>query len=101
MNELILFISTASLVFLLGVQQLNVHGNHTFLAVITSLLIGGAQIYLWRTIPSASLSKIIAVLAGGPIGIVLAMKLHPILVKIIKSDTPRMRKNNDTHKMRS
>lgn len=84
MTELYLFLSTAALVFLLGAQQLNVHGNHYILAALTSLLIGGAQIYLWRTMPSASPSEIIAVLAGGPVGIFLAMYLHPRMIKLAR-----------------
>lgn len=60
MTELTLFLSTASLVFALGLQQLNVQGHHYVLAALTSFLIGGAQIYLWRTMPSASGSEIVA-----------------------------------------
>lgn len=83
MTELILFLSTASLVFLLGIQQLNVHGGHYLLAVITSFFIGGTQIFLWRTMPTASITEIASTLAGGPVGIVLAMRFHPVLVRVL------------------
>lgn len=83
MNEAVLFLSTASLVFLLGVQQLNVQGSHYAMAVLTSFFIGGTQIFLWRTLPTASVTEIISTLAGGPVGIVLAMRLHPALVALL------------------
>ena len=76
-----LFASAFITVFLLGVQQLNVHGRHYLAAGITSLGIGGAQIFLWRLIPTASAWEIAATLAGGPAGIVAAMWLHPILIR--------------------
>lgn len=84
MTEIELFLSTALLVFSLGIQQLNVQGNHYVLAALTSMFIGGTQIFLWRTMPSASISEIGAVLIGGPVGIVAAMWSHPHVVRIIK-----------------
>lgn len=81
MTHLILFASAFSTVFLLGFQQKNVHGNHYLAAIITSLGIGTAQIFLWRLVPEASGSQIAATLAGGPIGIAAAMYLHPRIVK--------------------
>lgn len=83
MTELTLFLSTALLVFTLGIQQLNVQGNHYLLAALTSLLIGGAQIYLWRTMPDATGSEIAATLMGGPVGILAAMYSHPRLVRLL------------------
>lgn len=79
MTHLALFASSFVTVFLLGVQQLNVHGRHYLAAVITSLGIGSAQIFLWKLIPSADAGQIAATLAGGPFGIVAAMWLHPII----------------------
>jgi uncharacterized membrane protein YfcA len=81
MTHLALFASAFATVFLLGFQQKNVAGHHYFAAVFTSLGIGAAQIFLWRLVPSASPTEIAATLAGGPIGIVAAMYLHPILLK--------------------
>ena len=89
MIELTLFSSTALMVFALGFQQLNVQGNHRVLAVLTSFFIGGAQIYLWRAIPSATPSEIIATLAGGPVGILAAMEAHPSLVHLLKKRRAR------------
>lgn len=84
MTELTLFLSTALVVFALGFQQLNVAGRHYFLAVLTSLVIGASQIYLWRTLPGASVSQVVATLCGGPVGIVGAMWLHPRLARLLK-----------------
>ena len=43
-----LFMSTFCLVYLLGVQQLNVQGNHILLAMLTSLAIGTANLLVIR-----------------------------------------------------
>lgn len=77
MTHAALFLSAFVTVFLLGIQQQNVTGRHYVAAIVTSLGIGAAQIFLWRLIPTASTSEIIATLAGGPVGIVAAMYLHP------------------------
>ena len=67
--------------FLLGFQQKNVHGEHYLAAIVTSLGIGIAQIFLWRLVPEANAGQIVATLAGGPVGIVAAMYLHPRLMR--------------------
>lgn len=72
-----LFLSAFATVFLLGIQQQNVIGRHYLAAVVTSLGIGTAQIFLWRLVPSADAGQIVATLAGGPAGIVAAMWAHP------------------------
>lgn len=79
MTHLTLFLSAFLTVFLLGVQQQNVSGRHYLAAIVTSLGIGGAQIFLWRLVPGASATEILATLCGGPIGIVTAMWAHPRL----------------------
>lgn len=77
MNHAALFAT----VFLLGFQQKNVHGNHYLAAIVTSIGIGSAQIFLWRLIPQAGAGEIIATLCGGPAGICAAMYLHPKLMR--------------------
>jgi hypothetical protein len=77
LTHLFLFASAFCTVFLLGFQQKNVAADHYMAAVVTSLGIGVSQIFLWRLIPSATPSQIIATLCGGPCGIVAAMYLHP------------------------
>jgi hypothetical protein len=79
MTSVYLLASTFSLVFLLGIQQLNVQGQHTFAAFCTSIAIGGAQLALFKLAPDAGGMEIAAYLAGGPLGIVAAMRAHPIL----------------------
>ena len=81
MTHLILFLSAFTTVFLLGIQQKNVVGNHYAAAIITSIGIGSAQIFLWKLIPQADAGQIAATLTGGPLGIVSAMWLHPIIMK--------------------
>lgn len=81
MTELTLFLSAFAIVALLVLQQQNVHGRHYVLAAITSLGIGAAQIFLWRLIPSATWTEIAATLAGGPLGVVFSMWIHPRVVR--------------------
>lgn len=80
-THLTLFLSAFSTVFLLAYQQQNVIGRHYIAAFVTSFGIGGAQIFLWRLVPDANASQIVATLAGGPVGIVAAMYLHPRLMR--------------------
>lgn len=75
----ILFVSTFGLVFLLGVQQLNVQHDHHLAAAATSLFIGISQLALYKLAPDAGGVEIAAYLAGGPLAIVCAMKVHPWL----------------------
>jgi hypothetical protein len=77
MTHAALFLSAFFTVFLLGAQQQNVHGRHYLAAIVTSLGIGSAQIFLWRLVPEANAGEIAATLAGGPVGIVCAMWAHP------------------------
>lgn len=79
MTHAALFLSAFLTVFLLGIQQQNVHGRHYIAAAITSLGIGAAQIFLWRLVPDANATEIAATLAGGPAGIVSAMAAHPYI----------------------
>lgn len=82
MTHLYLFFSAFLTVFLLGFQQQNVTAGHYKSAIITSLGIGSAQIFLWRLVPEANATQIIATLAGGPFGITAAMWVHPRLAKL-------------------
>lgn len=80
--EFMLFGSTFLTVFALGLQTQNVAGRHYFAAGITSFLIGSAQLVLFKTLPGdTTASQLIAYLLGGPLGIVAAMWLHPVMVR--------------------
>lgn len=83
MTAALLFLSAFLTVFLLGFQQKNVIGNHQRAAVVTSLGIGACQIFLWRHIPAADAAQIAATLAGGPVGIVAAMRWHPVIIRVM------------------
>jgi drug/metabolite transporter (DMT)-like permease len=75
-TELLLFGSTFTVVFALGFQQQNVTGGHYVAAFLTSFVIGGAYLSLYKLMPDASWSEVAAYLAGGPFGIVASMWLH-------------------------
>lgn len=76
MNELWLLGSTFVLVFALGFQSLNVNGGHYVLAFLTSLVIGVANLVLFKLAPNATPTEMAAFLAGGPFGIVASMWVH-------------------------
>lgn len=82
MTSFYLFASTFSLVFLLGVQQLNVQGRHYLAAFVTSIAIGLSQLALYKLAPDAGGLEIAAYLCGGPLGIVAAMKAHPLMKRV-------------------
>lgn len=79
MTAAALFASTFALVFLLGVQQLNVQHGHQRAAMITSLFIGISQLALYKMAPDAGGLEIACYLAGGPLAIICAMRVHPWL----------------------
>ena len=79
MTALALFASTFCLVFLLGVQQLNVQHGHQAAAFITSLFIGLSQLALYKMAPDATGIEVACYLAGGPLAIIGAMRAHPWL----------------------
>jgi hypothetical protein len=81
MTHATLFLSAFFTVFLLGLQQQNVQGRHYLSAIVTSIGIGSAQIFLWRLVPDADVGQIAVTLAGGPVGIVAAMWAHPIIAR--------------------
>lgn len=84
MTEITLFCSTFVLVFALGAQSLNVNNGHYIAAAMTSFVIGGGQMVLFKLAPDASISEIVAFLAGGPFGITASMWAHPRLTKLMR-----------------
>jgi hypothetical protein len=85
MTELILFASSFALVFALGFQSLNVNNGHYVAAFLTSFAIGIANIAVLKLAPNATGTQIVAFLAGGPLGIVCAMKAFEIMRRKRKS----------------
>ncbi len=84
MSAAALLLSTYALVFALGLQSLNVNGGHYRAAFLTSLAIGGSNLVLFKLAPNASGLEIAAYLAGGPLGIVSAMRAHPYIVRLYR-----------------
>jgi hypothetical protein len=82
MTAIILFTSTFVTVLALGLQSLNVNGGHRVMAFLTSFLIGAGNLVLFKVLPGPTTEiETAAYLAGGPVGIVCAMVLHPVLVR--------------------
>jgi len=84
MTEPSFFFAAFVTVFALGFQQQNVTGRHYLAAVVTSLIIGASQFFLWRHAHAASASEIVATLLGGPAGIAAAMFVHPRITRCWK-----------------
>jgi hypothetical protein len=85
MTELILFASSFSLVFALGFQSLNVNNGHYKAAFLTSFFIGMSNIAVLKLAPNATAPQIAAYLAGGPLGIICAMRAFEIMRRKRKS----------------
>jgi hypothetical protein len=73
----LLFASTFAVVFLLGLQQLLVHGRKYVFAFSNSILIGISQLALFKIVPHQTTGiEIACYLTGGPLGIICAMWFH-------------------------
>lgn len=81
MQSLYLFASCFILVFALGFQSQNVNNGHYWAAAITSFVIGGGQMVLFKLAPNANAIEIAAFLLGGPFGIVASMWAHRRFMK--------------------
>ena len=84
MTEFLIFISAIGIVFFLGLQSLAVNSGHKILAAVNSLVIGTFNLFLLKSIPDIeSWLAITAYLAGGPVGITLAIYTHPYIAKLM------------------
>ena len=81
MTALYLFASTFALVFALGFQSQNVNGGHYTHAFVTSFVIGGTNLVLYKMVPNADVGEMGAYLLGGPFGIVASMWAHERFVR--------------------
>ena len=82
MNALFLFAATYALVLFLGLQSLNVNGNHKLMAGFTSFGIGAANITILKIMPGPTgFFEVAAYLLGGPLGIITSMAIHPWMVR--------------------
>lgn len=82
MNALLLFFASYCVVMFLGLQQMNVQGGHRFLSATTSIFIGLANITVLKIMPGPTdWIELVAYLAGGPLGILASMAIHPWMVR--------------------
>lgn len=78
----LLFAASFAVVFLLGLQQLNVQAGHRAAAFVTSVLIGTSTLVQFKLLPGPTTGlDVAAYLAGSAIGIVASMAAHPRLVR--------------------
>ncbi|WP_421793529.1 hypothetical protein [Hydrocarboniphaga effusa] len=85
MKTLIILACTFGVVLALGLQSLNVNGGHKLMAFCTSFVIGLCNLGLYKLVPQPTgVLDIAAYLLGGPIGILTAMRLHPVLVRLLR-----------------
>ncbi len=83
MTAFLLFAATFAVVFLLGLQQLNVERRHKLAAFLTSPLIALATLVLFKLLPfSTTALEIGAHLLGGALGIVAGIWMHPHLLAL-------------------
>lgn len=72
-------------VFLLGMQSLSVNSGLWRFAVVNSLFIGLANLYVLRTVVvDGTLGSSIAYMLGGPVGILACMWLHPKVSRLFR-----------------
>lgn len=73
-------------ILLLGLQSLNVNQGRYIAAAATSALLGVGGFYITSVIGAAKNMELSMLwwcfVAAGPAGIVTAMRIHPLLVKI-------------------
>lgn len=82
-----IFIAGYSSVLLLGFNSRNVNSGNYGLAALTSLAIGVAQAYLWKTITDIEGFVAVAVYStSGAMGITSAMYLHERFINGNKRD---------------
>lgn len=85
-TPLTLFLATFAVVFLLGLQQLNVQHGHRLAAAITSVLISAATLVQFKLLPGPTTALDIAgYMAGGVLGIVASMTVYPRLQRVVAS----------------
>jgi len=81
-TALLLFAITFVLVYLLGIQQLNVQFNQRTQAFVTSALIAMLQLWLFKLVPQPTNDvENLAYVMGGPFGMVSAMQSYPWLAE--------------------
>lgn len=70
------FASTFVAVFCLGFQSLNVNRGHYGAAMLTSFMIGGSHLVLYKVLPEGDVASCMAYLTAGPLAIASSMLAH-------------------------
>lgn len=81
----LIFMSSFSIVFLLGLQSQFVRDKWKIVAFITSLMIGLCEIVILKSVPNATYLELGAFVLGGPCGIVCSILLHDQILKLRKT----------------
>jgi len=90
MNATLLFVSSFSIVFALGLQQHNVHHRRYRLAVLNAILIDSLNLVLLKLGPVATVPEMAAFLVGGPAGTLAAMWLNDKLLMQRKQSAAKL-----------
>lgn len=84
-TAILIFACSFGVVLALGLQQLNVSGGHYLAAFVTSLAIAGCNLALLKLVPQPTGAlEVAGYLFGSPLGILVAMYLHPRLVQRLR-----------------
>jgi len=86
-NSALLLVSTFALVFALGLQSQLVNNGHFAGAFFNSLVIGTANLVLFKLAPTASGIEIAGYLMGGPFGIVCSMLFYRWMKRVSNKTT--------------
>ena len=76
--------ATACVVFLRGIQQLNVIGGHYAMAAITSYAIAAAEVIFIVSVVDSGTGAILSVGTGGAIGVISAIYMHPKMKRMMR-----------------
>jgi hypothetical protein len=84
--EIKIFIAQFSMIWLLGLQSINVNRGHKLIAALTSFALGIVGFYVTGTVASAyhegmMSPMFISFILAGPCGILFSMYSHPYIVK--------------------
>ncbi len=76
MEAVSVFFATFITVFALGFQSRNVNTHQYKAAALTSFVIGGTHLVLYRVLPDANVWTMAAFLIAGPLAITASMYAH-------------------------
>lgn len=95
-NTWLILTCTFGVVLALGLQSLNVNGGHHLMAAVTSFAIGTFNLALLKLVPQpTTVFDNAAYLLGDPIEILVAMKLHPYLERLMLTNNSRRNEDKE------